>query len=183
MLMLHSGRDEFSAGASHLGEELFTSLIDERDLLKVNDCAGQRRSVARVFPARTQLVHPGSREAPMQAPTLSVGCIGITDSKHIATPFRLPRKHPCCRCLHTHSQGLSRKRRPQSLPTYGHTAEISVYAEGVEVVKTADFSAHPSAPVWSRVNKEATANEGNPEFSVDLHRRQKCSVDDEVHQK
>jgi hypothetical protein len=30
--MLHSSRNEFSAGAAHLGKELFTSLIDERDL-------------------------------------------------------------------------------------------------------------------------------------------------------
>lgn len=87
--MLHSRGDEFSAGGSHLREERFTSVIDERDLFQVNDCVGQRRSVAGVFPARTQLVHPRTGQAPMQAPTLPFGCIGITDSKHIATPFGL----------------------------------------------------------------------------------------------
>jgi hypothetical protein len=43
MLMLHSSRDEFSAGASHLGKEIFTRLIDERDLFQVDDCVGQGR--------------------------------------------------------------------------------------------------------------------------------------------
>ena len=91
MLMLHAGRNEFSACASHLGEERFTSLIDERHLFKVNDRAGQGRPIARVFPARAQLVYPGTSEASIQAPALAVDCIGITDSKHIATPFGLKK--------------------------------------------------------------------------------------------
>jgi hypothetical protein len=107
MLMLHSSRDEFSAGASHLGEEPFTSLIDERDLFQVDDRVCQGRPVARVLPARAQFIHPGAREAPMQAPTLPVGCIGITDSKHIGTPFRSRRnassvpkaRHSFCRAF------------------------------------------------------------------------------------
>jgi hypothetical protein len=43
MLLLHSSHDELSAGAPHVGKELFTSLIDERDFFEINDCAGQRR--------------------------------------------------------------------------------------------------------------------------------------------
>src|ERR1700677_5265964 len=90
--MFHSSRDEFSAGASHLGEERFTGFINEGDFFQINDRARQRRLVARVFPARTQLIHPGTGEAPIQAPTLAFGRIGIADSKHIATPFRGPRR-------------------------------------------------------------------------------------------
>jgi hypothetical protein len=106
MSMLHSSRDEFSAGASHLGKELLTSLIDERDLFKVNNCASQGRSVASVFPARTQLFYPGTRKAPVQAPTLPIGCIGIADSKHTATPFRVRKKASSLPKVHTHSQEL-----------------------------------------------------------------------------
>src|ERR1700683_3058547 len=125
MLMLHPLCDEFSAGASHLGKERFASLIDERDLLKVNDCPGQGGPVAHVFPARTQLVHPGASEAPMQAPTLPLGRIGITDSKHTATPCRGRMGHPGCRSLHTDSQELSRNRGPRPLFGYRRTAGIS----------------------------------------------------------
>jgi hypothetical protein len=85
--MRHSGGDKFNAGASHLGEERFPGLVDERDLFQVHDCARQGRSVARVSPTRTQLVNPGACEASVQAPTLTVDCIRIADSKHMATPL------------------------------------------------------------------------------------------------
>src|SRR5580658_3892491 len=87
MLVLHSGCDKFGARASHLREQLFTGLIDERDFFEVNDRAGQRCSFTRLFPTRTQLIHPGSREAPMKAPALRLRGVGITGSKHFAMPF------------------------------------------------------------------------------------------------
>src|SRR5580704_15182497 len=97
--MLHSGRDEFSTGASHIAKELLSRLIDERDLFEINDCAGPGRSGACVIPARTQFIHPGAGQAPMQAPMLPVGGIGIADSKHAATPFAFGKRHPLCRSL------------------------------------------------------------------------------------
>jgi hypothetical protein len=73
----------------------------------------------------------------MQAPTLPVGCIGITDSKHIATPFGVGERHPPCRRLGTHSQGLPRSRKPKQLPGYRHTIGISVSAESDQQFVTA----------------------------------------------
>jgi hypothetical protein len=170
MLMRHSSRNQFSASASHLGEQLFTSLIDESDLSEINDCAGQGRSIARVFPARAQFVHPGSGEAPMQAPTLPVGCIGITDSKHIQRLFAFKKSIRAAEVCTLILKDFA-KLESKSLLGYRHTVQIWAHAEGYRVAtngkcvpKVLSILRHMQVAR----HKRATANEGNPRFSVDL---------------
>ena len=134
-----------SAPALRISASSFsTSLVDERDLFKVDDRAGQGRSLARVFPARTQLIHPGTDQAPVQPPTLSVGCIGITDSKHIATPFRLRRKASSATEVLRHSFSRAFVKAMAEIAT-GLPASGRDFGR-CRKSAPADSSAHPSAP-------------------------------------
>src|SRR5579872_3588945 len=77
VLVVHSGRDEFGAGASHFEEQPFAGFINKGHVFEVDEVLDAPRVLTHVVPAAAQFVNPRACEAAAEDPTLPLGRVGI----------------------------------------------------------------------------------------------------------
>jgi hypothetical protein len=97
VLVLHSSGHQFRACLHHFGQQFLASLIDEGDVFEVHHRARQWGSFPGMMPAGAQLLHPWTGQAAAEAPPLTVGSVGVGNSKHWHPSLRLREGMPAAK--------------------------------------------------------------------------------------
>jgi hypothetical protein len=82
VLVFYSGGYEHSARSLHFSEQCFAGFVDEDDFLQIDERACLRRPFPRLLPTGAQFIDPRTRQAAAQIPELTVGSVGVRNSKH-----------------------------------------------------------------------------------------------------